>query len=256
MHGLGCDVPHRNTVCLYSTSLFGFWQGLSFVNVCVGAGRTSLARKVFIGGAKFTCSLGKCSLTLVWQLPLSAKSGPPQTSASQIAYMNLRQELTPPILDEQLVARLAELANALDGNPSETLRAEFNKLADTDVPMTLFQGVYEGEDHVNFVRRVLRDQRIKPVPDVTREELVEIVRRAMKPDRAGLQEAYMAILDCNVTRPHASNLIFWPADYDDRSSTWGGGKPMNDYDPSPEQIVNWALDATEPHRRLVQDERP
>jgi hypothetical protein len=158
--------------------------------------------------------------------------------------MNLRQELTPPSVDERLIARLAELANALDGNPSETLRAEFNKLAGTDVPMILFQGVYESEDHANFVRRVLREQRIKPVPDVTRDELVEIVRRAMKPDKAWLNELYMAIFDRNVPRPHASNVIFWPADYDHSSGTWGGGKPMSDYDPSPEQIVDWALDTT------------
>jgi hypothetical protein len=158
--------------------------------------------------------------------------------------MDLRQELTPPFVDELRVARLAELANALDGNPSETLRAEFNKLAGTDVPMILFQGVYESENHANFVRRVLCEQRIVPVPDVTREELVEIVRRAMKPDKAGLHEAYMAIFDCNVPRAHASNLIFWPADYDHSSGTWGSGRPMSDYDPSPEQIVDWALDTT------------
>lgn len=80
------------------------------------------------------------------------------------------------------------------------------------------------------------------MPDVTREELVEIVRRAMKPDRVGLHEAYMVVFDCNVPRPHASNLIFYPADYDHCSDTWDGGKPMSDYDPSPEQIVGWALD--------------
>ena len=115
--------------------------------------------------------------------------------------MNLRQELTPPLLDEQLVARLAELADAIDGNPSEALRAEFNKLANTELPVSFFQGIYGSEDHTNFVRRVLRKQRIKPVPDVTREELVEIVRLAMKPDRDGLHEAYMALFDCNVPRP-------------------------------------------------------
>jgi hypothetical protein len=162
--------------------------------------------------------------------------------------MNLRQELTPPPVDERLVARLAELANALDGNPSEALRAEFNKLAGTDIPMILFQGIYESEDHANFVRRVLREQGIKPVPDVTREELVEIVRRAKKTDKTGLHEAYMAIFDCNVPRPHASNLLFWPADYDESSGTWGGGKPMNDYDPSPEQMVDWAFDTSALHR--------
>jgi len=158
--------------------------------------------------------------------------------------MELRPELLPPSLDEQLVARLAKLADAVDGNPDESLRAKFNELAGADVPMNVFQGIYGSEDHANFVRRLLRKQRIKPVPDVTREELAEVVRRAMKPDRDGLHEAYMAVFDCNVPMPRASSLIFYPADYDDRSGTWGGGKPMRDYDPSPEQIVDWALDPT------------
>lgn len=158
--------------------------------------------------------------------------------------MKLRPELTPPPLDEQLVARLAELADAIDGNPSEALCAQFNKLAGTELTVSSFQGVYGSEDHANFVRRVLRKQRIKPVSDVTREELVEIVRCAMNPDLVGLREAYMAVFDCNVPRPHASNLLFYPPDYDHSSNTWGGGTPMRDYDPSPEQIVDWALDTT------------
>lgn len=65
----------------------------------------------------------------------------------------------------------------------------------------------------------------------------------MEPDPEGLDEAYMVVFDCNVPRPHASNLIFYPADYDGDNDTWGGGKPICDYDPSPEQIVDWALDS-------------
>ena len=51
----------------------------------------------------------------------------------------------------------------------------------------------------------------------------------------------MALFDCNVPLRQASSLIFYPPDYDDSSNTWGGGKPMSDYDPSPEQIVEWAI---------------
>jgi hypothetical protein len=156
--------------------------------------------------------------------------------------MKLRHELTPPLLDEQLVAQLAEVADAIDGNPSEALCAEFNKLAGTELPASFFQGVYGSEEHVKFVRRVLRQQHIKPVPDVTRDELVEIVRRAMELDHVEMQEAYMDVFDCNVQRPHASNLIFYPPDYEHSNDTWDGGKPMSDYDPSPEQIVDWAVD--------------
>jgi hypothetical protein len=54
-------------------------------------------------------------------------------------------------------------------------------------------------------------------------------------------EAYMAILDANVPMANASNLIFYPLDYDAHTNTWGGGRPMGQYDPTPEQIVEWAL---------------
>lgn len=30
-------------------------------------------------------------------------------------------------------------------------------------------------------------------------------------------------------------------DYDDATNTWGGGRMMGEYDPTPEQIVDWAL---------------
>jgi hypothetical protein len=29
--------------------------------------------------------------------------------------------------------------------------------------------------------------------------------------------------------------------YDAATNTWGGGRPMGEYDPTPEQIVEWAL---------------
>jgi hypothetical protein len=79
--------------------------------------------------------------------------------------MELRPELMPPALDEQLVARLAKLAAHLDGDPDEELRAEFNRLAGTDIPMAEFQGIYGGEDHEDYVRRrVLYYHQIRPAP--------------------------------------------------------------------------------------------
>ena len=54
-------------------------------------------------------------------------------------------------------------------------------------------------------------------------------------------EAYMAIFDANVPLANASNLIFYPLDYDAHTNTWGGGRPIREYDPTPEQIVEWAL---------------
>jgi hypothetical protein len=156
--------------------------------------------------------------------------------------MELRPELMPPALDEKLVARLAKLAAHLDGDPNEKMRSEFNRLAGTDIPMSEFQGIYGGEDHEDYVRRVLYYRLIKPAPGVTRAELAEVVRRAMPTNEFfDLHQAYMAVFDANVPRDGASNLIFYPADYDASTNTWGGGRPINEYDPTPEQIVEWAL---------------
>jgi hypothetical protein len=156
--------------------------------------------------------------------------------------MQLRPELMPPPLDEALVARLARLAAQLDGDPDQDTRAAFNRLAGRDIPVEEFQGIYGGEKHEDYVRRVLYRRLIKPAVGATREELAEVVRRAMPQNEFfDRHEAYMAIFDANVPLEAASNLIVYPPDYDLATNTWGGGRPMSEYDPTPEQIVEWAL---------------
>ena len=162
--------------------------------------------------------------------------------------MELRAELEPPKLDEQLAARLADLATNIDGaRPGEwdEWLAEFNQLAGTSIPFDHFQGIYGAEDHIDWVRRVLHEQSTQTVADATREELIEVVRRAMPQNGYSDAEAYMAIFDKNVPRSGASNLIFYPPDYDESTNTWGGGRMMGEYDPTPEQIVDWALQPDE-----------
>lgn len=154
----------------------------------------------------------------------------------------------PPQLDESLVSQLAILAARLDGaSPGEydDDLAEFNRLAGTDLPIGQFQSIYGGEEHTDWVRRLLNRPLIKPAINVTREELAEVVRRAM-PQYGDLQDyqAYMAIFDTNVPLAQASNLIFYPLDYNPRTNTWGGGRQMGEYDPTPEEIVEWALTGT------------
>src|SRR6516164_4760255 len=134
--------------------------------------------------------------------------------------MELRAELLPPALDEALVYRLARLADGLDGAQpgqwDEEL-AEFNRRAGTNLPWEEFQGIYEAEDHEDWVRRLLYYQCIKPAVSVTKEELAEVVRRAMPTNEYFEQhEAYMAVFDANVPLKGASNLIFYPPDYDSR----------------------------------------
>jgi hypothetical protein len=158
--------------------------------------------------------------------------------------MDLRPELMPPVLDEALVGRLAELAARIDGaRPGEAddEHAEFNRLAGTNIPLEEFQGIYGGEEHESWVRRMLYGLRIKPADHVTRAELMEVIRRAMPQNGFTDYEAYMAVFDANVPREKASNLIFYPPDYDSRTNSWGGGRQMGEYDPTPEQIVEWAL---------------
>jgi hypothetical protein len=152
----------------------------------------------------------------------------------------------PPALDEAKVRRLAKYAARLDGaRPGqwEEELAEFNRLAGTTLAIGDFQGIYGGEEHDTWVRRILYAQSIRPAAGVTRAELAEVVCRAMPQNGYAECEAYMAIFDANVPLPGASNLIFYPPDYDPATNTWGGGRPMGEYDPTPEQIVEWALAA-------------
>jgi hypothetical protein len=156
--------------------------------------------------------------------------------------VELRPELTPPTLDEALVARLARLADRLDGagpGRHDDLLAEFNRLAGTALALDEFQGIYKVEDTGDFARRALYRQAIRPVPDITREELVEVVRRAMATHVE--DEGYLIVLETNEPSGRAYHAIYWPPDYDEKTGTWGGGRPMGEYDPTPEQIVEWVL---------------
>jgi hypothetical protein len=54
-------------------------------------------------------------------------------------------------------------------------------------------------------------------------------------------DRYREIFDANVKMPHASNLIYYPLDFDEETNTWNSGRPIGDYDPTPEEIVDQAL---------------
>jgi hypothetical protein len=158
--------------------------------------------------------------------------------------MKLRPELLPPILNEELVRRLAQIADHLDGSrPGEADLDldEFNRLAGTDMGLDDFQGIYKAASPEEFVHDVLYRVRIKPVANVTHAELAEVVRRAMHDENLDQRGAYRVIFDANVPRKNASNLIFYPPDYDVSSNTWDAGRSIGEYDPTPEQIVEWAL---------------
>jgi hypothetical protein len=162
--------------------------------------------------------------------------------------VELRPELMPPTLDEAKIRRLSELAARLDGaNPGqwEDDLSAFNEIAGTTLTIEDFQVIYGAEEHETWVRRVLVEKAVRPVVDVTRSELTEVIRRAMPQNGYPDHEAYMALFDANVPMFRASNLIFYPPDYDHATNTWGGGRPMGEYDPTPEQIVEWALTSSD-----------
>jgi hypothetical protein len=76
------------------------------------------------------------------------RSGPPNLALDDgvAAQMDLRPELMPPALDEEKVARLAKLADRIDGAAPglwEDDLAEFNRLAGTEMTFEDFQGIYK-----------------------------------------------------------------------------------------------------------------
>lgn len=77
--------------------------------------------------------------------------------------------------------------------------------------------------------------RAKQINDLSREELEDIVRRAM--DVANWDaEYYKELFNKNVPMTSASNLIFHP------TGQYSGN--IADYDPSPEDIVELAMAAS------------
>jgi hypothetical protein len=125
--------------------------------------------------------------------------------------MTLRPELTPPALDAVLVARLAHLAATLDGavpGQWEDDLAEFNRLAGTAIPFEEFQGIYGGEEHEVYVRRVLYRRLLTPDPALTPEEMTDIVSRVMTcgDDR----DFYLELFLVNCKHPSGTDLIYWP----------------------------------------------
>lgn len=125
--------------------------------------------------------------------------------------MDLRLELMPPKLDQALVARQAKLADQIDGaRPGqwEDKLTEFNRLADTAMLFGHFQGIYGGEDHEKWVRRVLYQQRLRPDPNLSLAEMTEIVSRIMTCDEH--HEFFLELFQVNCKHALGSDLIFWP----------------------------------------------
>src|SRR5438105_4438338 len=129
--------------------------------------------------------------------------------------MQVRPDLLPPVLDEARVARLAELADRIDGAPESACDddlAAFNAEAGTALAWLDFQGIYGGQDHDTWVRQVLAEPFEKRIPDITREELLELIRRVRENDGELHKIAFwLRLLEVNLD-PRISDLIFWPGE--------------------------------------------
>lgn len=126
--------------------------------------------------------------------------------------MELRPELSPPVISslriEQLCAAIHAVAELLEsGGEARAEIAAFNE--DT-------RHTYEPFDFMTYSSwRNVEDfalEAARPVwpkvPDVSREDLVEIVRRIQARDDD--IHYYLLLLETNTVRPGVSDLISWP----------------------------------------------
>lgn len=151
--------------------------------------------------------------------------------------MELRPDLMPPMLDESLIARLTELSEQIDCGHREQTReqlAAFNREAVTELEFFDFQGIYGGQSHDTWVRKVLAIPHKRRVEGVTRRELIELARRVMECDGAEHEiDFWLNMLAINIPNKRVSDLIFWPDEY------------FNDVNYSqrlsPEQVIEIAL---------------
>jgi hypothetical protein len=151
--------------------------------------------------------------------------------------MRLRKELeAPSIPEEKLLAvrtRLEAVEKLFEQNkPTEEAIREFNQFTGRVYTADKLRYYNAVESIDAFCRKAARPKPQR-VLDISREELLEVVRRAMPTTRDPDYEYYMELFDAQVAMPCASGLIFWPDDSREID--------ISTYDPTPEEIVDKAL---------------
>jgi hypothetical protein len=130
--------------------------------------------------------------------------------------IELRIELTPPVLSSALVDRLAKLADRLDGafaGECDEVLAKFNRLVGIPMALHEFQGINSANSPESFVRNILYRCTLVPDPALCREEMAEIVKRIRRIKRE--REFYVALFCVNCKHPAGVNLIYWPSSVPD-----------------------------------------
>jgi hypothetical protein len=117
--------------------------------------------------------------------------------------MDLRPELLPPPADQQDLARLSrEIERISDllatGRPADEAITSFNSSTGHQ---------YGRADLEDFALEAARPAYPR-VPDITRDELIEIVRRISAADPES--DHYLRLLQANVTYPGVHDLIYYP----------------------------------------------
>lgn len=144
--------------------------------------------------------------------------------------VDLRPELLPPPVSRQrldeLCAEVERIADLLAARPEaagEAIEA-FNAMTGHDYVVLDFAEYYGSRSLEEFGREAAQSAR-PVVADVTRDELVEIVRRLLTVSPES--DYYLRLLEANVSHPRVSDLVFHPSD--------------DLQDASAEQIVDEAL---------------
>ncbi|WP_424893214.1 hypothetical protein [Streptomyces sp. XH2] len=144
--------------------------------------------------------------------------------------MDLRPELVPPPVSRQRldetareIDRTADLVTTSPADADEAVRA-FNEKTGHACTAFDFATYHGSRSREEFARDAARPAPPR-VADVTRDELVEVVRRitAAGPDA----DCYLTLLEANVPHPRVGDLLFADA---------GRGREA-----SPEEIVDEAL---------------
>jgi hypothetical protein len=130
-----------------------------------------------------------------------------------IRSVDLRPELLPPHVSRQRldelsceIDRIADLVTGSSEDAGEAIRA-FNDMTGHDYGAHDFAHYGGSRSVEDFAREAARPARPR-VADITRDELVEIVRRVLTASPES--DYYLLLLEANVLHPGISGLISYP----------------------------------------------
>ncbi|MEU7278761.1 hypothetical protein AB0A69_08305 [Streptomyces sp. NPDC045431] len=129
--------------------------------------------------------------------------------------VDLRPELSPPPVSRQRldevcseIERIADLLASRREAADEAIAA-FNAMTGHDYEALDFAAYHGSRSLEEFAREAARPAR-PVVADISRDELVEIVRRLLMVSPES--DFYLRLLEANVSHPRVSDLVFHPSD--------------------------------------------